>query len=194
MSSWLRQKTQHIRHALQELRTGDAIGSDRSVVRVTIVGGRPPGDDVRIPVPMGIERVLRKAAVNEDFRHKLLEDRAAALEASGLALTPSERAILLGAPEDQLASMIEQIAPADPTRRSLLRRLAAAAGIALFGAGLAGSGSSCKRDEEEAMKEAITGIRPEQKVRPDEPPRIKGIMSDMPPAQPAGIRPGDPGD
>ncbi len=134
MRRWLRRKLRDIRHAAQELRTGDAIDRTRSGVRTTTVDGRPPGDELAVPVPMGIERVLRKAAIDEGFRSRLVAGREATLDASGLAFTDSERAILLATPEEQLSAMVDRLQPAAPARRGFLRRVAAAAGLAIFGA------------------------------------------------------------
>jgi len=133
MTDWFHRKTRDLRHAVQELRTGDDIDPKRSAVRTTIVGGRPPTEDAVSAVPMGIERVLRRAAVDARFGQRLLSDRQAAIDGSGLELTSSERMILLAAPAEQIERMVDQIGPGDPSRRSLLRRLAAAAGMALFG-------------------------------------------------------------
>ncbi|HOS92473.1 MAG TPA: Os1348 family NHLP clan protein [Armatimonadota bacterium] len=134
MRIWIQRKARDVRHALQEIRVGDGVGWSTRSVRTTIVGGRPPGDDARVEVPIGIERVLRRAAADGAFRARLWTDRDGALRASGLALTPAERAILLAAPAEQLEAMVAQLAPTSPSRRSWLRRLVAAAGIVIFGA------------------------------------------------------------
>ena len=201
MSRWLERKAHDFRHAMQELRAGDAIDRLRSGVRTTIVGGRPPGDDAVVPVPMGIERVLRKAAADQRFRARLMSDRTGALERSGLELSDSERAILLAIPAEHLQAMIAQLAPRDPARRSLFRRLAAAAGIALFGATTqTGCPLTQTRGEDASIPEGTEGIRPELPrdqtagIRPD---TRSGTHSGSGAATPpdigsptAGVRPG----
>jgi hypothetical protein len=126
-----RRKAEHFRHAIEEFRAGDGRSRRRSGPRTATVGGRPPEEACR--VPMGIERVLRKAAADPRFHDRLRADRAAAIEASGLTLTPSERAILLAAPGEQIRAMVLELAPSSPARRGLFRRLLAAAGLALLG-------------------------------------------------------------
>jgi len=191
MRHWTQRKARDLRHALQELRAGDSISRLRNGVRTTIVGGRPPGDDAVVPVPMGIERVLRKAAADQRFRARLMSDRAAAIGRSGLELSNSERAILLAIPAAHLEAMIAELAPSSPARRGLFRRLAAAAGIALFGvASLSDSGCAWRgRTAGESMDMPRTkGISPDM-------PRSQGIRPDRPPSEPAsrtrGTPPGD---
>jgi len=134
MRRWMRRKARDVRHAIQELRVGGAVDRRARSVRTTIVGRRPPGDDARVEVPIGIERVLRRAAADPRYRARLRTDCDGALQASGLALTSAERAILLAAPPEQLDAMVAQLAPTSPSRRSWLRRLAAAAAIVVCGA------------------------------------------------------------
>jgi len=163
VSRWLRRKAHDFRHALQELRAGDTISRLRNGVRTTIVGGRPPGDDAVVPVPMGMERVLRRAAADQRFRARLVTDRTGALERCGLELSDSERTILLTIPAEHLQAMIAQLAPSSPARRSLFRRLAAAAGIALFGVATATTQMGCGRRPQDGPEGA----------RPDLPRRSK---------------------
>ncbi|HOS92474.1 MAG TPA: hypothetical protein PLD23_00850 [Armatimonadota bacterium] len=197
MPGWLGRKSRDLRHALQELKAGDAIDRLRNGVRTTIVGGRPPGDDAVVDVPMGIERVLRKAAADGRFRTRLMSDRAGALERSGLELSVSEHAILLAIPAKHLQAMIAQLAPSSPARRGLLRRLAAAAGIALFGVAGATSQMGCRKRETTTLGitpdfPATMGISPDmsrlQGIRPDDPLRGSGKRGpNAPPAdRPAG--------
>jgi len=117
-----------------------------------------------------------------------MSDRTGALERSGLELSDSERAILLAIPAEHLQAMIAQLAPRDPARRSLFRRLAAAAGIALFGALSAGD-MACRREP------ATTGSRPSRpatKGMNSDLPRTKGIRPDVPSGTHSGPGPGTP--
>jgi hypothetical protein len=82
----------------------------REVVRRTIVGGRPRAREKRkIRVPIGLETVLCRAAADTGFRAALLADRGAALDAAGVELLASERAVLDSVPEPVLAGMIGRI-------------------------------------------------------------------------------------
>src|SRR5512136_763652 len=99
---------------------------------------RPPMRDTAVPV--GLEQILYLAAVDAEFREALLRDREAALAARGLALRPSELAMLRVAPREQLESTIAGLdtSPANLERRGFLRAVAAtvagaAAGVALGG-------------------------------------------------------------
>jgi hypothetical protein len=82
----------------------------REVVRRTIVGGRPRAREKRrIRVPIGLEKVLCRAAGDPRFRAALLADRGAAVEASGFELLASERAVLDSVPVSVLGAMIGRI-------------------------------------------------------------------------------------
>jgi len=82
----------------------------REVVRRTIVGGRPRAREKRrIRVPIGLEKLLCRAAGDPRFRAALLADRSRALDAAGLELLASERAVLDSVPAAVLASMIGRI-------------------------------------------------------------------------------------
>jgi hypothetical protein len=95
----------------------------------------------------GIETVLALAAVDPDFAARLLEDRDAALEASGVALSPTQRQVLRTIPPAALRGMIERFCARIPEhdRRSFLGRSATAlltlvAGTSVLGAGGGGYG------------------------------------------------------
>lgn len=113
--------------------------------RTTIVGGRPPENDRRgPPVPTGIQRLLRLAAVDADFRNRLVEQRDAVAEAAGIALSASERAMLRAIPAAQLAGMAAQLPEPPSARRDFLRKTAATAVVLLGGAALSDcSGEGC---------------------------------------------------
>lgn len=101
-------------------------------VKTTIVGGRPPGCGQPIgPIPRGLEILLKKAAVDPEFKAMLLAKRAAAAVELGLVLERAEAAMLDSVPADQLALIIANTKVSDETRRTLLGKLTAASLAAL---------------------------------------------------------------
>jgi hypothetical protein len=60
-------------------------------------------------IPIGIEKILVRAAGDPGFQALLLTDREAALEASGYELSASELGILCAISDERLATMIERI-------------------------------------------------------------------------------------
>ena len=105
----------------------------------TIAGGQPPrplvGGSIgrrarfaqKVRVPVGLEKILYVAAQDPSLRERLLEDRAGAIAALGVALRPSEKAMLEAAPRAVLETMIASIVPANPRRRRFMNLVAAAA-------------------------------------------------------------------
>jgi hypothetical protein len=80
---------------------------EQEAVFTTIVGGRPPGSGTRVSdVPRGVEVLLKKAAVDPEFRTLLLERRGEAARAIDLELTEAERQMLAHIPADQLETII----------------------------------------------------------------------------------------
>jgi hypothetical protein len=135
--------------------------------RSRMFGGTPPSTDAgQRPLPTGIQALLRLAAVDADFRRKLLESRGAAAAEAGVELTPSEQAVLQAAPAAQLELMIDSVPP--PDRRSFLQGVAASAVTVLGGAALA----------EAARLEDLTA---KGGARPDVPQPTRGIRPDVPP-------------
>ena len=107
---------------------------ERDAVRTTIVGGRPPGSGTDVgPIPRGIEVLVKKAAVDPAFKALLLETRAAAADAIGLTLEPSEAAMLDAVPAAQLAAIVDHTSVSPMTRAAFLGR-AATAMLAALGA------------------------------------------------------------
>jgi len=140
---------------------------EQQAVRTTIVGGRPPGSGKPVgPIPRGIEVLLKKAAVDPEFRKALLERRAAAATDIGLELVPAEAAMLAAVPAAQLEAIIERTSVAPQLRAAFLGR-AAAVMLAALGAGTLG----CSSDDQTP------------------PPHTKGTLPDRPP-QAAPAQPG----
>lgn len=82
---------------------------DKSV-RTTVVGGRAlKGDNTHTIAISGIERVLKFAAGNRDFRENLFERRSEAATEFGIDLTPLDAQIIDEVPENQLRSLIKAI-------------------------------------------------------------------------------------
>jgi len=81
--------------------------NEQEAVFTTIVGGRPPGSGTRVgDVPRGVEVLLKKAAVDPEFRKLLLEKRGESAQTIDLELTESERQMLAHIPADQLETII----------------------------------------------------------------------------------------
>jgi hypothetical protein len=80
---------------------------EKAAVKTTIVGGRPPGNGKDMgSVPLGIEILLKKAAIDELFRMQFLQDRSSAADAIGLTLSPVELSILKAIPDSSLEHMV----------------------------------------------------------------------------------------
>jgi hypothetical protein len=107
----------------------------------------------KVPVPVGLEKVLYLAARDPDLCKKLLEDRAGTIAALGVALRPSERAMLEAAPRAALETMIDRIETSNPRRRRFMNLVAAAA--TSLAAGTAAVG--CDVDPGNAVSMGDTG-------------------------------------
>ncbi len=154
--------------------------NEKEAVRTTIVGGRPPGSGRNTgTIPRGIEVLVKKAAVDPEFRELLFEQRGAAAATIELELDPAENAMLNAIPREQLAQIVSQTTVPVEQRRVFLGRLAVAM-LAVLGVGLAG----CKPEV------TSLGIQPERPgtdgIRPDRPTNAPPPL--QPPA-PAGVRP-----
>jgi hypothetical protein len=187
----------------------------RHAARTTIVGGQPPGNARALPaIPIGLERLLGLAAAHEDFARLLLTRRDETREASGLALTASERAILAATPTVQLERMIAEVRArlAQADRRAFFEQAAAVVVLVAGGAGVL-SAAGCKDKDAPAEHQNVsvkerprnpdldapeTGARPDHPdyppptgARPDrpEPPRPD---AGAPPPKPRGIQPDRP--
>lgn len=148
---------------------------EREAVRTTIVGGRPAGSGQSVgDIPRGIEILVKKAAVDPEFRELLLSKRAEAAGEIGLELDPAEAMMLRAAPAEQLEVVIDRTIVPQEHRRVFLGKAAAAmlAALGLTQTGCPGpapTGSRPDFPEESTSK----GIRPDH-------PAVTGIEPDMP--------------
>ena len=93
----------------------------------------------RADLPLGIERVILRAASDSAFAGDLMRRRADAVYESGIFLRPSERALLEAIPEEQLRATIDavDVSPPNVERRTFLRAAAlTSATAALTGRGV----------------------------------------------------------
>jgi hypothetical protein len=119
---------------------------------LTIVGGQPHGKRQRnfrgkIKVPVGLEKALFHAARDDRFKARLLADPQAAISEQGIALRPSEAAILTAISPAGLETMIAGIVPHNPKRRRFMGLVTAAA--ASLAAGTVASG--CGDDDDSTV-------------------------------------------
>ena len=158
---------------------------EQEAVRTTIVGGRPPGSGQSVgDIPRGIEVLVKKAAVDADFKTLLLERRAAAAEEIGLQLEPAEALMLAAAPREQLEAVIAQTHVPEEHRRVFLGK-AAAAMLAVLG--VAAAASLLSPAGVRARREATKGIQPDRPVEKLE--QTAGNQADRPPQRPERVEP-----
>ena len=150
--------------------------SNRKRCATTIVGGRPPGSGQPVgEIPRGIEVLVKKAAVDAEFKALLLSRRAAAAEAIGLTLQPAEAAMLAVAPAEQLEAIIARTSVPQEHRRAFLG-WAAAAMLAALGALATAKGCELvERAKQEQFEKPYGADRPKYHgpapggARPDRP-------------------------
>lgn len=167
----------------------------QEVVRRTIVGGRPRARRKRrIRIPIGLEKVLCRAAGDEVFRETLLRDRAEAVAAAGYELQVSEGQVLDSVPVDMLAAMIGHIDVKRHGQGRFMRGIMAAAFAAAASTGSVACETDTNPSEEVAVhaEDAIqtAGIAPDVVDSID--PTSEGIRPDIiDAAEPGtdGIRP-----
>ena len=111
---------------------------------------------MKIEVPRGVEVLIKKAAVDPDFKVELMERRSGAADLIGLELSAAEAAMLDGIPAEQLEAFIAN-ARVSAKLRPVFRGYAGAAMLAALGVAAAG------------CVPAPTG------ARPDEPPPSEPI-------------------
>ena len=88
-------------------------------------------------IPLGVEVLVKKAAVDPEFRTLLVERRAEAASHIELELQPAEAAMLAAVPQAQLEAIIDRTTVPQEHRRAFLGK-AAAAMLAAVGLSAAG--------------------------------------------------------
>ena len=158
--------------------------NEMEAVPTTIVGGWPPGSGRDVgTIPRGVEVLLKKAAVDAEFRDRLLAERGSAAAAIELELDPAERAMLKAIPREQLENIVAQTVVPVEQRRVFLGRLAAPM-LAVLGAAVTG----CP-----AKPTPVTplGIRPDT-LRTNQPPAVPPSTNRVGSVTTEGIRPDIP--
>ena len=144
--------------------------SEKGAVFTTIVGGRPPGSGTDVGrIPRGIEVLIKKASVDEEFKAILLARRTDAAREIGLELADAEKAMLGSIPAAQLEAIISRTKVKLQNRRVFLGKVAAAM-LAALGVSVAG----CEKEPAGTLG-----------VRSDKPPTTKGVRPDKPPDKPS---------
>ncbi|SPE50247.1 hypothetical protein SBV1_1080010 [Verrucomicrobia bacterium] len=148
-------------------------------VRTTIVGGRPTGSGRGTgTIPRGVEVLLKKAAVDAEFRELLLAERSSAAKAIGLELETAESAMLKAIPREQLEYIIARTLVPVEQRRVFLGRVATPM-LALLGVAVSG----CTQP---FLKPESAGIRPHA------PDTNQPYVQTPPPTPPSTNRPVTP--
>ena len=162
----------------------DGKGNQRSA-EPTIVGGRPLGGRrIRSGIPRGIDVLVKKASVDQEFRKKLLDRRANAAEEIGLELTAAEAAMLDSVPQAQIEQIIDNTTVPDEQRRVFLGKIGAAM-LAIVAIGLSLSGCPGGIRPEDFGSGRVGGIRPGRPDEPRVPPGPEpGLEPVTPPAKP----------
>lgn len=111
---------------------------EAEAARTTIVGGQPPSSGRSVgDVPRGVEILIKKAAVDAEFRALLLARRGGAAAEIGLKLEAGEEAVLRATPASQLEAIIDRT-KVDPRHRAALLSWSAAVIVAALGIAVAG--------------------------------------------------------
>ncbi|MDY0164940.1 MAG: acyl carrier protein [Thermoguttaceae bacterium] len=92
-------------------------------------------------IPLGVDVLIKKAAVDPEFRTLLVERRAEAASQLQLELEPAEAAILAAVPQVQLEAVIDRTTVPQEHRRAFLGKTAAAM-LAAMGAMTSGAASA----------------------------------------------------
>jgi hypothetical protein len=146
---------------------------EQEAVCTTIVGGRPPGCGQAVgPISRGIEILIKKAAVDEDFKLQLLENCAEAAESIGLQLQPAEAMMLAAVPASQLEAIIAQTTVPQEHRRVFLGQVAAAM-LAVLGMFTSGC-----REQVKGIRPEVKGSRPEIDLKEEQQSQEEKPLSD----------------
>jgi hypothetical protein len=170
----------------------------QEVVRRTIVGGRPRARRKRkIAIPIGIEKLLARAAGDKAFKRALLANRYVAVEAQGFSLVDSERAILESVSDAVLGTLIGRIDLKRHAKRRFMKGVATAAfatvamttGVACENSTIVGSTDTVGEqvDTSEVMSSVGSDVQPDVPeifpdagvdIQPDVPPNA-GVSPDV---------------
>jgi len=157
---------------------------EAEAVRTTIVGRRPPGSGRNnVPVPRGIEVLVKKASVDAEFRELLLKQRGKAAATIQLELDPAENAMLSAIPQEQLAQIVSQTTVPMELRPAFLGRVAPVM-LAALGVSLAATSPAQPLDAQSNQSNAV----PSQAQPTNSPPPmfvVAGAMVPVPPKPPA---------
>jgi hypothetical protein len=100
---------------------------NKGSVKPTIVGGQPSDHKSRAGgVPRGMEALIKKAAVDPEFRQMLLEKRADAASEIDLELTDVEAGMLNSIPHAQTEQIVDKTTVPKEHRRVFLGKVGAA--------------------------------------------------------------------
>jgi hypothetical protein len=122
-------------------------------------------------IPRSVEVLIKKAAVDPEFRELLLAKRAAAAGEIGLPLEPAEAAILNAIPADQLRAIIARTKVDQSAVPALLGKAAAVMLVAL----------GISYPAEDSAGAGTRGIRPD----PPRPPATAPAVATQPSSQPS---------
>ena len=159
-------------------------------VRRTIVGGRPIDRRRRkVRIPIGVEKVLYRAAADRVFREQLLMGRAEALPGTGLEVSGAEAMILRSVSDDALRTMIEAIDVKRHRKRRFFRGIAAASLAATTALGTASCGEEemavaggAAPDWPDAAGDSISDVMHPDRIEQDLlPPVDAGSWPELPP-------------
>jgi hypothetical protein len=156
-----------------------AIEEGKEFTAKTIVGGRPRKKRrTRLNIPVGIEKILYRAAIDPDFKKELLQDRDRALDNRGIRLTQYESLIFETVTDSTLALMVNQIKPEKHGKRRFMKAVAAA--VVTLATGTAGMGCEDEgppkdvTEAEDIYEEVVADIG----IEPDIPPDIPDVTTD----------------
>jgi hypothetical protein len=149
----------------------------QEVVRKTIVGGRPAARRKhKVKVPIGIEKVLVRAAADSEFRDRLFGERQATLDSLSSELSPTELKVLTTIPEATLQGMINSIDLQRHGKRRFMKGVVAATLIATAATGVLGcevfevqtKGISPDEIEDTVTETVVTPDATSRGIDPDE--------------------------
>ena len=141
----------------------------------------------KLRIPIGIEKVLCRAAADRQFQEQLLMARADALTGTDLQVSRSEAMILASVSEDALRTMIENIDLKRHRKRRFFRGIAAASlaattvlGTVSCGEGEYGTAGGAAPDWPETVDAVVDTASRADVVEVEEAMDV-GEWSDMPP-------------